>query len=47
MIAIELPQFSLFLMEKGAFEAYSLKAGRGAALPGEKASQHHQTIDKS
>lgn len=37
IIAVELPQLSLFLMEKSAFEAYSLKTGRGAALPGENA----------
>lgn len=33
MIAVELPNLSLFLMEKSAFEAYSKKAGRGAQFP--------------
>lgn len=34
IIALELPNLSLFLMEKDAFETYSRKAGRGAQLPG-------------
>jgi len=33
MIAIELPNLSLFLMETNAFEAYSTKARRGVQLP--------------
>lgn len=37
MITVELPQLSLFLIEKSAFETYSEKAGREAAFPGEKA----------
>src|SRR5690606_6145095 len=35
MITVELPNLSLFLMEKAAFESYSKKAGRGAAYPRE------------
>ena len=34
IIALELPNLSLFLMGKAAFETYSRKAGRGAQLPG-------------
>src|SRR5690554_479242 len=37
MITVELPNLSLFLMEKGDFESYSKKAGRGTAFPGENA----------
>lgn len=33
IIALELPNLSLFLMERVAFETYSRKAGRGAQLP--------------
>lgn len=33
IILLELPHLSLFLMERGAFESYSRKAGRGAQLP--------------
>ncbi len=35
MITLELPNLSLFLMEKDAFEAYSKKAGRGSWFPNE------------
>lgn len=38
MIAVELPNLSLFLMDKEAFEAYSLKAGRAARLPEDNAA---------
>ena len=34
MIALELPNLSLFLMEKEAYEAYSKKANRNALMPG-------------
>src|SRR5690606_2700905 len=37
MITVELPQLSLFLMEKSAYETYSKAAGRGAAFPGKNA----------
>lgn len=37
MIVLELPNLSLFLMEKDAFEAYSKKAGRAAQFPNEGA----------
>lgn len=37
MIALELPNLSLFLMEKEAFEAYSKKAGRAAGFPSDGA----------
>ncbi|WP_159586493.1 VOC family protein [Chelativorans xinjiangense] len=37
IIALELPNLSLFLMEKDAFETYSRKAGRDAQLPGANA----------
>jgi len=33
MITIELPNLSLFLMEKDAFEMYSRKAGREVQFP--------------
>lgn len=33
MIAMELSNLSLFLMDTNAFETYSRKAGRGALLP--------------
>lgn len=33
IVALELPNLSLFLMEKDAFEDYSQKAGRGAGFP--------------
>lgn len=33
IITLELPNLSLFLMEKDAFEAYSKRAGRGVQLP--------------
>lgn len=33
MITMELPNLSLFLMEKDAFEAYSKKAGRRVQFP--------------
>lgn len=33
MIAIELPNLSLFLMEMNVFETYSRKAGRGVQFP--------------
>jgi hypothetical protein len=33
MITVELPNLSLFLMEKNAFETYSRKASRGVQLP--------------
>lgn len=33
IITLELPNLSLFLMEKNAFETYSRKAGRGAQFP--------------
>lgn len=33
MIILELPNLSLFLMEKVAFESYSKKAGRAAQFP--------------
>jgi predicted lactoylglutathione lyase len=35
IITLELPNLSLFLMEKDAFETYSKKAGRGAQFPSE------------
>lgn len=34
IIAVELPNLSLFLIEEQAFETYSKKAGRGVAYPG-------------
>lgn len=37
IITLELPNLSLFLMEKGAFETYSKKAGRGAQFPDKNA----------
>ncbi|MCV0395761.1 MAG: VOC family protein [Rhizobiaceae bacterium] len=37
IIVLELPNLSLFLMERGEFESYSKKAGRGAQLPNENA----------
>jgi len=37
IITLELPNLSLFLMEKNAFEAYSRKAGRGAQFPNDNA----------
>ncbi len=37
IITLELPNLSLFLMKKGAFETYSKKAGRGAQFPDKKA----------
>ncbi|MEX1135732.1 MAG: VOC family protein [Balneolales bacterium] len=37
MISLELPNLSLFLMEKDAFEIYSKKAGRGAQFPDDNA----------
>lgn len=37
MIALELPNLSLFLMAKDAFEMYSKKAGRLAQFPGNNA----------
>ncbi|OJU74760.1 MAG: hypothetical protein BGO09_08395 [Bacteroidetes bacterium 47-18] len=37
MIVLELPNLSLFLMEKDAFEAYTQKAGREAQFPGNNA----------
>lgn len=37
MITLELPNLSLFLMEKNAFETYSRKAGRGVQLPENRA----------
>lgn len=37
IIALELPNLSLFLMEKDAFETYSKKAGRGAQFPNHNA----------
>lgn len=37
IIALELPNVSLFLMEKDAFETYSKKAGRGAQFPDDNA----------
>ena len=36
IILVELPNLSLFLMDKGAFEAYSKKAGRAAHLPDDR-----------
>jgi len=33
IIALELPNLSLFLMEKNAFETYTKKAGRDAQFP--------------
>ncbi|PIR82291.1 glyoxalase [Candidatus Kaiserbacteria bacterium CG10_big_fil_rev_8_21_14_0_10_59_10] len=33
IIALELPNLSLFLMEKSAFETYTIKAGRDAQFP--------------
>ena len=33
IIVLELPNLSLFLMEKGAFETYTKKAGRDAQFP--------------
>jgi uncharacterized protein len=35
IIALELPNLSLFLIEKSVFESYSKKAGRGAQFPNE------------
>lgn len=37
MITLEIPNLSLFLMEKDAFETYSKKAGRGAQFPNDGA----------
>lgn len=37
MVTLELPNLSLFLMEKGAFESYTKKAGREAQFPNEGA----------
>lgn len=37
MVTLELPNLSLFLMEKEAFEIYSRKAGRGAQFPDDNA----------
>ena len=37
IIALELPNLSLFLMERSAFETYSGRAGRGAQFPNDKA----------
>jgi len=37
MIILELPNLSLFLMDKAAFETYTRKAGRGAYLPADQA----------
>ncbi len=37
IIVIEIPNLSLFLMEKNIFETYSKKAGREAQFPNEKA----------
>ena len=37
IITHELPNLSLFLMEKGTFETYSKKAGREAQFPNENA----------
>ena len=37
MLTLELPNLSLFLMEKAAFEGYSRKAGRAARLPNDDA----------
>lgn len=37
IIILELPNLSLFLMEKGAFETYSKKAGREAQFPNDNA----------
>lgn len=37
IIALELPNLSLFLMGKDAFETYSKKAGRGAQFPNDGA----------
>lgn len=37
IIALELPNLSLFLMGKDAFETYSKKAGRGAQFPDDNA----------
>ena len=37
MVTLELPNLSLFLMERHAFETYSKKARRAAQLPNDKA----------
>jgi len=37
MIALELPNLSLFLMEKESYESYSKKANRVALMPGASA----------
>jgi predicted lactoylglutathione lyase len=37
ILTVELPNLSLFLMTKDAFESYTLKAGRGVHLPDGKA----------
>lgn len=37
IITLDLPNLSLFLMEKDAFESYSKKAGRGAQFPDKNA----------
>jgi Predicted lactoylglutathione lyase len=37
MVTLELPNLSLFLMEKEAFEIYSRKVGRGAQFPDDNA----------
>lgn len=38
MVTLELPNLTLFLMERDAFEAYSRKARRAAQLPSAKAA---------
>jgi predicted lactoylglutathione lyase len=37
MVTVELPNLSLFLMERDAFETYTRKARRAAQLPSDKA----------
>src|SRR3990167_9499564 len=37
IIALEFPNLSIFIMEKGSYQSYSAKAGRAALLPGDSA----------
>lgn len=37
MVTLELPNLSLFLIERDVFERYTRKAGRGVQMPGQKA----------
>lgn len=54
VITSELPNLSLFLMEKGDFESYSKKAVRGTAFPGQNvgsiiscALMYKEDVDKA